>query len=206
MVVDRNRGLQKFNDTTGTRFSRHGLRTWALPFVLALGCCIAAPGAALARTQYNGDWSVLIATRRGACEPALRYGVQIADGAVFSDSGGAATVEGRVSPAGATRVTVRSGNAWAVGFGHLSSNSGSGIWRGKGSSGACSGTWVARRSGNYASELNPPRSATAPAAEASGHNVAYCEERLRSYDRATETYLGYDGARHRCLYAHMRLR
>lgn len=29
-------------------------------------------------------------------------------------------------------------------------------------------------------------------------SVAYCEQRFRSYDRASGTYLGYDGRRHAC--------
>jgi hypothetical protein len=30
-------------------------------------------------------------------------------------------------------------------------------------------------------------------------HVAWCEWRFRSYSMATDTYLGYDGARHRCV-------
>jgi hypothetical protein len=37
-------------------------------------------------------------------------------------------------------------------------------------------------------------SAVAPA----GGDVAYCEQRFRSYDPASGTYLGYDGIRHSC--------
>jgi BA14K-like protein len=33
---------------------------------------------------------------------------------------------------------------------------------------------------------------------AGGGNVAYCEQRYRSYEPATGTYLGYDGLRHPC--------
>ncbi len=36
--------------------------------------------------------------------------------------------------------------------------------------------------------------ATAPG----GDDVAYCEQRFRSYDPASGTYLGYDGLRHPC--------
>jgi hypothetical protein len=32
----------------------------------------------------------------------------------------------------------------------------------------------------------------------SGRTVAYCESRFKSYNRATGTYLGYDGLRHSC--------
>lgn len=31
-----------------------------------------------------------------------------------------------------------------------------------------------------------------------GGSVAYCEQRYRSYDPASGTYLGYDGVRHPC--------
>lgn len=31
-----------------------------------------------------------------------------------------------------------------------------------------------------------------------GDGVAYCEQRFRSYDPSSETYLGYDGLRHSC--------
>jgi hypothetical protein len=35
-------------------------------------------------------------------------------------------------------------------------------------------------------------------APAPGGDVAYCEQRFRSYDPASGTYLGYDGLRHPC--------
>ena len=35
-------------------------------------------------------------------------------------------------------------------------------------------------------------------AEAPGGDVAYCEQRFKSYDPASGTYLGYDGYRHPC--------
>jgi hypothetical protein len=35
-------------------------------------------------------------------------------------------------------------------------------------------------------------------AAAPGGDVAYCEQRFRSYDPASGTYLGYDGLRHPC--------
>lgn len=40
--------------------------------------------------------------------------------------------------------------------------------------------------------------AGAAAAAQGADAVAYCESRFRSYDRATGTYLGYDGLRHPC--------
>lgn len=40
--------------------------------------------------------------------------------------------------------------------------------------------------------------AAGAATAAGGGHVAACEARYRSYDRASDTYLGLDGVRHRC--------
>lgn len=120
------------------------LRNSLLSFVLALGsAAVASP--AIARTAFDGDWSVLIVTHGGACDPAYRYGVRITDGTVINDGTSAAAVQGRVTARGAVRVTVRSGNQWADGSGRLSSNRGGGVWKGQSLSGSCSGTWEAER-------------------------------------------------------------
>jgi hypothetical protein len=115
---------------------------------------IAAPG--IARTPYDGDWSVAIATRGGACPPSVRYGVQIINGMVVNPSG-QAQVQGRVSPNGAVRVTVQAGGQWASGSGRLSSTRGGGVWRGQGNAGFCQGTWVAERRAGYGAEAQGPR-------------------------------------------------
>jgi hypothetical protein len=114
----------------------------------ALACAgIVGPAAtALARTSYDGTWSVLIVTRSGECERALRYEVQIENGNVFAD-GGSASLQGRVAPSGAVRVSVSSGNQRAEGSGRLSRDTGGGQWRGQGSEGFCAGTWRADRRG-----------------------------------------------------------
>ena len=100
---------------------------------------------AYAGTDYDGAWNIFIATRTGACEPTLRYGLQIADGMVIDDGGSIATVQGHVTPLGFVRVVVRSGSQWAYGSGRFSRNSGDGVWSGQSPSGTCSGTWVAGR-------------------------------------------------------------
>jgi len=51
------------------------------------------------------------------------------------------TASGRVADAGNISVTLISGMKRAKGFGHLTSTSGSGTWRGA----LCSGTWTAQR-------------------------------------------------------------
>jgi hypothetical protein len=77
---------------------------------------------------------------------------------------------------------------------------GSGVWRGEGSSGACEGTWEAERRGPAGETAKPrPIYSYEPGAETTGTVApsAACE-RFRSYDPATETYLGDDGVRHSC--------
>ncbi|HTV29656.1 MAG TPA: hypothetical protein VMF32_17935 [Xanthobacteraceae bacterium] len=112
--------------------------------ILAL-VCVVVVGPAFARTPYDGEWSVVIVTRGGACDASYRFGVQITQGAVINDGGGLATVEGKVAPTGIVKVTVRAGGEWAFGSGHLSKNRGGGVWRGQGNSGTCSGMWLAER-------------------------------------------------------------
>jgi hypothetical protein len=117
-----------------------------IPIFVLICACIAGSVTAFAGTIYDGNWSVVIVTRGGACVPTFRYAVQIADGAVI-DGGGMAKVQGQVNPTGAVRVVVRSGYQWASGSGRLSRNTGGGMWRGEGASGICRGTWVAERRG-----------------------------------------------------------
>ncbi len=136
-----------------TRKARNGLVTghrrlpaYIAGFVLVL-VCVALVGPAFARASYDGDWSVVIVTRGGACEPDYRFGLQIARGMVINDGGGVAAVQGQVTPSGVVKVTVRAGSQWALGSGRLSRNRGGGIWKGQGNSGVCSGTWTAERRG-----------------------------------------------------------
>ena len=105
-----------------------------VPILVVAFAWIAVPATAFAHTVYDGDWSVWILTRGGACEPSVRYGVQIADGMVTISGGGIATVQGRVSRSGTVSVIVRSGKQWANGSGRLSRNRGGGAWWGEGTS------------------------------------------------------------------------
>ncbi len=171
--------------------------------LLALAC-IAFAGPAVAASAYDGNWSVVIATTGGACDPTLRYPIAITNGMVGNAGDSAATVQGRVTPRGAVRVSVQSGNEWANGSGHLGMSRGSGVWRGQGSAGACEGTWVAmRRPGAYAAQSGAPIYDYVPqpvgqAQQSPRAAVAACEARFRSYNPATGTFLGIDGARHPC--------
>lgn len=82
--------------------------------------------------------------------------------------------------------TVRWGGGWHHGG-----------WWGPGlgfAAGALIGNALAGPYGYY--DNYPPAYAYVPAP--GGGAVAYCEQRFRSYDLASGTYLGYDGLRHPC--------
>jgi hypothetical protein len=96
---------------------------------------------------FDGAWSVEITTRSGACDPSLRYGVEISNGVVHNAGGAPIALSGRVAPSGAVQVSLSSGDQSAFGAGRLTRTSGSGTWRGQGSRGVCAGTWVAERHG-----------------------------------------------------------
>ena len=71
-----------------------------------------------------------------------------------------------------------------------------GGWRGPGlgfATGALIGSALAAP---YYYDTYPPAYAYVP--EAGAGSAAYCEQRFRSYDPASGTYLGYDGLRHPC--------
>jgi hypothetical protein len=143
-------------DLSNTRKPTNGppLHVWVSAGVLVLAS-LGVSSPAFARSNFDGDWSVVIQSRDGACAPTVRYPVAITNGIVTNAGEVPATVQGRVAPSGAVRVTVQSGGAWASGSGRLSSTSGSGIWRGQGSTGICDGTWLAQRR-NYGAQVMRP--------------------------------------------------
>jgi hypothetical protein len=104
--------------------------------------------AALGRTAFDGNWSVVINTESGACDPQYRFGFQIINGTIVYEGGGPANVQGQVSPNGAVWVSVSSGGQQATGQGRLARNGGgAGSWRGQGVGGTCAGNWQAARRG-----------------------------------------------------------
>jgi hypothetical protein len=118
----------------------------ALGALLALSGIVSTAGsAATARNIYDGNWSVLIVTQSGSCDPSYRYGVQIMDGMVIYSGGAPITMQGRVTPKGAVRVIVQAGSQWADGSGKLKGNTGGGVWKGQGVSSMCAGVWRADR-------------------------------------------------------------
>jgi hypothetical protein len=99
----------------------------------------------MARTNYDGNWSVLIVTNSGPCDRGYRYGLAIRGGRVFYEGSLAVNVDGQVSSNGFVRVRVSAGSQGATGVGRLARDYGEGSWRGSGSAGSCSGTWTAER-------------------------------------------------------------
>ncbi|MGH6790072.1 MAG: hypothetical protein ACRECC_10375 [Pseudolabrys sp.] len=110
--------------------------------MLMLGAALAPPAHA---EVFDGRWSVLVITDRGACDRGYRYEVAVAEGRVTYIGGAAVRVAGTVAPNGAVNVSIRSGRQIANGLGRLSAGAGTGTWQGQGNAGACSGHWEAER-------------------------------------------------------------
>ena len=115
-------------------------------FAVLLAMAAIAPPAAAAPpvTQFDGRWSVVIETDRGTCDRAYRYGIEIRNGVVSYVGENAFDIRGQVARNGKVHVRVSRAGSFADGHGWLSSDGGSGVWRGVGS-GVCSGTWTAER-------------------------------------------------------------
>src|SRR4051812_9447370 len=115
------------------------------PVLAAITLLAAAPASApaSARSNYDGQWSVLIVTQKGTCDRAYRYPVKIDNGSVGYAGDASFTVSGKVGENGTVTVKVARGSQSANGSGRLSSTDGSGQWIA--GSGDCSGTWTAER-------------------------------------------------------------
>jgi hypothetical protein len=137
----------------GTLMTSSRLRAGLLVSALALA---GAAGSAFASSPYDGNWSVIITTRAGACDPTSRYRLQITNGVVVNGNSNDIDVSGKVSRDGNVSVSVHSGDAGATAIGHLSGDTGSGTWKGHGSNGECEGTWVAERRAGSASATPKP--------------------------------------------------
>lgn len=119
---------------------KHIQLTCVLTAVLA---CTVAINRTDARSAFDGPWNVSIQTVGGSCSSGLSFAVEIRDGIVLGY--GDANVRGRVARSGVVRVDVSSGGQYASGSGRLTPAFGSGVWRGRGSAGSCTGRWVAQR-------------------------------------------------------------
>jgi hypothetical protein len=116
--------------------------TLILFFVGAVAWISVSPAAS---APFDGDWTVVIWTKRGECDPGYRYEVRVENGAIAYRGPEAIDVSGRVDTIGTVSVGVRRGDQYANGAGRLARNSGRGTWAGKSTSGECSGVWEAER-------------------------------------------------------------
>src|SRR6188472_2078156 len=87
-----------------------------------------ASAPAFAKSNYDGQWSVLIVTQKGTCDRAYRYPVKIDNGSVGYAGEASFNVSGKVGDNGAVTVRVARGSQSANGQGRLSSTDGSGQW------------------------------------------------------------------------------
>ena len=124
-----------------TRFARFIPALTAATILAATA--VPASAAAVAKSSFDGQWSVLIVTQRGSCDRAYRYPVKISNGSVGYAGDSSFTVSGKVGDNGAVTVKVARGSQSANGQGRLSATDGSGMWIA--GSGDCSGTWTAER-------------------------------------------------------------
>ena len=111
--------------------------------VLGFAVAAAAVGSAAARSAYDGSWSLIFYTQRGACEATYHFGVQISNGIVTHPN--LVKFRGRVSPNRAVRASVSVPGKYASGSGRLTRTAGRGRWAGRSGRDRCSGYWTAQR-------------------------------------------------------------
>jgi hypothetical protein len=121
-------------------------KRWALFALILLAVPLLAGSAVVARTPFDGRWSVSVITNAGTCDRGYRYRLQIENGQISYDDP-AVQVSGQVTPRGQVQVIVRAGGQQAVGTGRMSRDYGEGQWSGQSASGQCSGVWQAEREG-----------------------------------------------------------
>ena len=119
-------------------------KSWLIAALIPLALPLLAGSAALARTPFDGRWSVSIITNAGACDRGYRYRLNIENGRISYDDP-AVQVSGQVTPRGQVQVMLRAGGQQAAGTGRLSRDYGEGQWSGQSAAGQCSGVWQAER-------------------------------------------------------------
>jgi hypothetical protein len=119
------------------------LRNFALGASILGLAVLGAVAPAGSAPSFDGVWSVVIVTQKGACDRAYHYPIRIRNGAMLAEGSSPATINGKVASNGQVTVTVSAGSKSAIGSGRLSGTAGAGSWTG----GECSGTWEAERRG-----------------------------------------------------------
>jgi hypothetical protein len=120
------------------------LRPFIPVFVVLAGLAVST-GPTPAKSNFDGQWSVLIITEDGTCDRAYRYPVKVVNGVLSYEGEAGVEISGRVDPSGRIKATVQRGEQSANGSGRLTSSSGTGTWKGKSSTTACAGRWEAEK-------------------------------------------------------------
>jgi hypothetical protein len=94
-------------------------------------------------STYDGAWSLLFVTQRGACDPSYNFNVNVSGGIITHPN--LVRFRGMVTSSGAVRASVTVQDKYASGVGKLSRNSGRGTWSGYSGSARCSGYWTAQK-------------------------------------------------------------
>jgi hypothetical protein len=98
---------------------------------------------AKAASSYDGAWSLLFVTQRGACDSAYNFNVNISNGNVTHPN--LVKFRGKVTARGIVHASVTVQDKHAVGAGRLTTNFGQGSWSGYSGSARCSGYWTAQK-------------------------------------------------------------
>lgn len=94
-------------------------------------------------SSYDGAWSLVFVTTKGACDSQYSFGVNIQNGIVTHPN--IVHFQGVVGANGAVRASVTVHEKHASGSGRLAGNTGRGAWNGYSGSSRCSGYWTAQR-------------------------------------------------------------
>jgi hypothetical protein len=123
---------------------KNGIRTLAAgSLALAFATLVGVPAPATSAPSFDGLWSVVIVTEKGACDRAYRYPIRISNGSLVNAGDSPINISGKVGGNGSITVTVSHGSKTATGSGRLAGAGGGGSWKG----GECAGTWEAERRG-----------------------------------------------------------
>jgi hypothetical protein len=109
------------------------------------GAAFAVPSTAAFAAAQDGNWSVLIITEKGECDPAYRYAVKVANRQVSYAGDASLDMAGTIAPNGAVKVSIRLGDKGANGTDRLSGQTGAGTWHGAGANTTCAGRWEAEK-------------------------------------------------------------
>ncbi len=99
---------------------------------------IARPG-----SSYDGAWSLLFVTQRGACDPSYNFNVNVLGGIITHPN--LVRFRGRVTSSGVVHASVTVQDKYAAGAGRLTRTTGQGTWSGYSGTARCSGYWTAQR-------------------------------------------------------------